>query len=67
MNKNDILVKKVKLLKALGQIDSYKELSEMLDIKPKSMYNWLRKEYQFSEEKLSLLSSIVNDLWIPIE
>ena len=64
MNKNDILVQKVKLLKAIGQIDSYKELSE---IKPKSMYNWLRKEYQFSEKKLALLSSIVDDLWIPIE
>lgn len=67
MDKNDLLIKKVKLLKATDQIDSYKELSEMLDIKPKSLYNWLRREYKFSEEKLSLLSSIVDDLWIPID
>ena len=67
MDKNDILIKKVKLLKAIGQIDSYKELSEMLDIKPKSLYNWLRKEYKFSEEKIKLLSSIVDDLWVPID
>lgn len=67
MDKDDILIKKVKLLKAIGQIDSYKELSEMLDIRPKSFYNWLRKEYKFSEEKISILSSIVDDLWIPID
>lgn len=67
MNKNDKLRQSVKLLKAIGQIDSYIEIAEMIGIKNKSMYNWLRGEYQLGTEKLMILEAIVSDLWIPID
>ncbi len=67
MSKNDKLRQKVKILKAMGQIDSYKEIAELLEMKNKSLYNWLRAEYELGEQKLGLLENIVNDLWIPLE
>lgn len=58
----DNLRKKVKLLKALQNI-SYKEISYYLDIQTNSLYNFLRGQYDLSEEKASLLASIISDLW----
>ena len=67
MAKNDNLRQKVRILKAIGQIDSYLELAEIIGIKKKSLYNWLRSEYELGEQKLKALENIVNDLWIPLE
>lgn len=67
MSRNDNLRQRVKILKAVGQIDSYKELAEILGIKNKSLYNWLRAEYELGEQKLRILENTVNDLWIPLE
>lgn len=66
MDKNCDLRQKVRFLKALGQINSYIELAEILGIKNKSFYNWLRGEYNLSEEKERILKEVVNDLWLPI-
>ena len=56
------LRKKVKLLKALQGI-SYKEISEYLDIKTNSLYNFLKGQYNLSYEKASLLEYIISNLW----
>lgn len=66
MDRNSELRQKVRLLKALGQINAYVELAEIIGIKSKSFYNWLRGEYNLSEDKEILLREIVGDLWIPI-
>lgn len=47
---NEELRKKVKLLKALQGV-SYKELASYLEIQTNSLYNWLRNQYDLSEEK----------------
>ena len=67
MNKNDELRQKVKFLKALGQIDTYIEVAEVLGIKKKSLYNWLRGDFNLSDEKERILEELVSDLWIPIQ
>ena len=57
MNQND-LRQKVKLIKALyGK--SYKEISKKLGIKTNSLYNYLRGQYDLSDEKVSQLESII--------
>ena len=60
MNQNN-LRKQVKLLKALQGI-SYKEISEYLDINTNSLYNWLREQYDFSEQRYKDLCDIVCNL-----
>lgn len=42
------LRKQTKMLKALKGI-SYKELAEYIDIKPKSIYQWLNGYFELSE------------------
>ncbi len=61
MGQNE-LRKKVKLIKALQNI-SYKELSEYLEIKQNSLYNFIRGAYDLSDEKAERLESILSDLW----
>lgn len=56
------LRKRVKLLKALQNI-SYKELSEYLEIKQNSLYNFIRGAYDLSDERAERLDSIISDLW----
>ena len=58
---NNELRKQVKLLKALQGI-SYKELAEYLEIKVNSLYSWLRGNYDFSDNRLYKLQSIISDL-----
>ena len=59
---DDILRKQVKILKATQGI-SYKEIAEeYLEIKTNSFYNWLRGEYNFSEERISRLLDIIETL-----
>lgn len=64
MYSDDNLRYRCKLIKALGQVDSYIELAEMIEIKRKSFYNWLRGEYNLSNSKKILLNNILDDLWI---
>lgn len=57
----DVLRKKVKLLKAIQNI-SYKEISEYLEINANSFYNYLKGQYDLSDEKASLLFTIISNL-----
>lgn len=58
---NDKLRKKVKVLCALQDI-SYKEISEYLEIKIGSFYNYMSGSYDLSEEKQILLNDIIDTL-----
>lgn len=58
---NDYLRKQVKLLKAFQGI-SYKEISEYLEIRQDSFYNWLKGNYNLGPDKQKRLSDIINDL-----
>lgn len=58
---DDTLRQEVKLLKVYKDI-SYKELSQHLGIKPKSFYNWLHGEYDFSEKTADKLHNICMEL-----
>lgn len=57
----DDLRKKVKLLKALQNI-SYKEIAEYIELPPKSFYNWLNGQYEFSEYRKEHLRNILDIL-----
>ena len=58
---NENLRKEVKMIKALQDI-SYTELAEFLEIKRSSFYNWLKGQYNLSEEKQNRLSDIIDTL-----
>lgn len=58
---NNELRKQVKMLKALQGV-SYKEVASYLDIKTNSLYNWLRNQYDLSDEKQKLLRQIIEIL-----
>lgn len=57
----DELRKKVKLLKALQQIN-YKEIAEYIELPPKSFYSWLNGQYEFSEERTKRLKDVIDTL-----
>ena len=58
----DLLRQKVKLLKALyGK--NYKEISNKLGIKTNSLYNYLRGQYDLSDEKVFQLEAIIKEYW----
>lgn len=59
--KQEKLRKQVKILKAVQGI-SYGELSEYLEIKKQSFYNWLKGQYELSREKENRLCEIINDI-----
>ncbi len=58
---NDELRKRVRLLKALQGV-SYKEVAYYLEINANSLYNWLRCQYDLSEQKQEDLADILNNL-----
>lgn len=58
---NEQARKQVKLLKALQGI-SYKEIAEYIEIKNNSLYNWLRCQYNLSQEKLDALEYVICNL-----
>ena len=58
---NNELRKQVKMLKALQGV-SYKEVASYLGIKTNSLYNWLRNQYDLSDEKQKLLRQIIEIL-----
>lgn len=61
MNDDD-LRKEVRILKAIGQIDNYAEVAEMIEITKNSFYNWLNGYYNLSSDRKKLLNIIVDDL-----
>ena len=61
MKLQENLRNQVKLLKALQDI-SYISISEYLEIKPNSFYNWLKGQYNLSQEKAELLKEIIDTL-----
>lgn len=52
---------RVRLLKARKNI-SYKAIADKLGIKQRSIYNWLRADYNFSAFSLMILDEILTDL-----
>lgn len=58
---NDELRKEVKLLKALQGV-SFKEISEYLEIRQDSFYNWLKGYYELSDKKQERLREILGNL-----
>ena len=59
---NEILRKKVKLLKANQDI-KYLEIAEYLEVKPNSFYNWLKGQYDFCFDTQQRLNEIIGNLW----
>lgn len=57
----DNLRKEVKILCAIQNI-TYKEISEYLEIKPNSFYNYINGSYELSEEKKIRLKEVINTL-----
>ena len=55
----DILRKKVKVLKALQNV-TYTEIAEDLEINRNSFYNWLSGQYDLSKEKENRLIEIID-------
>jgi len=67
MSNQDDLRYKVKLVKAQGGIDSYKELAdEYLETSYKGFLNWLSGQYDYGVDKAHRLNTILNDLIMPI-
>lgn len=58
---NNELRQKVKIIKALNNI-SYKEIATKLNINANSFYNWIKGQYDLSEEKQRKLYYIIENL-----
>ena len=58
---NEKLREQVKRLKALQGI-TYKEIAGYLEIKPDSLYSWLKGRYDVSPERTKDLCDIVSNL-----
>lgn len=61
---DEILRKKVKLLKATDSINNYYEVAELLEMSKASFYNWLNKRYNLGYEKKIFLNDIIDTLMI---
>lgn len=59
---DDNLRTKVKVLKAIGQIDSFFEVAEMIGVSKASFYNWINGYYNLGQEKKRELTNLVSDL-----
>lgn len=55
------LIKRVKILKAMGFIKNYYELSQKLEITEKSLYNWIGGYYQLSYKNKQKLNNILKE------
>lgn len=58
---NKILRDKVKYVRAFHGI-TYKHLADLLGVKQKSFYSWLRAEYDFSYDRAKELSVIIQKI-----
>lgn len=64
---DEVLRKRVKMLKATDSIQNYYEVAELLEMSKSAFYNWLHKEYNLGYEKKVFLNEIINTLLIPKE
>lgn len=60
MNDKD-LIKRVRLLKAMGYIRNYYELAQMIGITEKGLYNWLGGYYNLGYNNKQLLNNILTE------
>lgn len=58
------LRQKVRVLKAIGQIDKISDVAEMLNISKGSFYNWINGSFSLSDKKKFILKNIICDLAI---
>lgn len=58
---NEKLRKKVKQLKVFQGI-KYKEISDYMEMRKDSFYNWLNGQYDFGIEKQNRLAEIITNL-----
>lgn len=62
---DELLRKRVKMLKATESIQNYYELAELLEMSKSAFYNWLNKEFNLGYEKKVFLNEIIDTLIIP--
>lgn len=62
---DEVLRKKVRLLKATGAIENYYEVAELLEMTEKGFYNWLSGYYKMGLQKKAALKAIIDELYIP--
>lgn len=55
------LIKRVRVLKAMGYIKNYYELAEMLGMTEKGLYNWLGGYYSLSYKNKQRLNEILRE------
>ena len=58
---NEKLRTEVRKLKVYQDIQ-YKEIAEYLEVKNSSFYNWLKGQFNLSQEKQNRLSEIIDNL-----
>ena len=56
---DNILRKKVKMLKATDSIRNYYEIAELLEMSKASFYNWLNEKYNLGYERKAFLKEII--------
>lgn len=61
---DDVLRKKVKLLKATESIQNYYEIAELLEMNKSAFYNWLKGYFNLGYEKKMFLKEIIDTLQI---
>ncbi len=55
------LIKRVRVLKAMGYIKNYYELAEMLGMTEKGLYNWLGGYYSLGYKNKQRLNEILRE------
>ena len=58
----DFLRRQVKLVKALNDDWTYKEMAEVINITDHSFYNWMHQYYELSQRKAAQLQDLVCNL-----
>ena len=54
---------RIKIIKALyGDIYTYKDIAQMLNMNINSFYNWLNGAYDLGNNKVKLLNEFINDI-----
>lgn len=55
------LIQRVRVAKAMGLIKNYYELTELLEMTEKSIYNWLGGYYTMSYKKKQTLNNFLKE------
>lgn len=56
------LIQQVRVAKAMGAIKNYYELTQLLEITEKSLYNWLGGYYTLSYKKKQTLNKYLKEI-----